>query len=1638
MTAKPTRWGKIFLGLLGAVISQAPAHAQHPNVARGWTPSGVLDVGGIDTVNPFNGNLSIRIPIGSGYPAGGPMGSYSFTLTYNSNVWNHLSRSGFNGGGQPTTSVYAVPDALANAGLGWSFSLGQIGGPSHGTYNGWLLDPPPSQGRTIFHAADGAEHSLFDDGTHWISADGTHLRYEPNSRVLELPDGTRESFDAGGYPTSILDRFGNGLNVTYHHDFAPPNQDIPSSWTISDGIRQHTVSFRPTGYAWPLQRVLVDSIQVAKFGGGFATYKFLYNGEDESGNGFQNVTMRGFGTVQNIAIDPPWRPAVFVLTRVILPDGRSYSMPLTNYVDSLCGAAGQCQGPLGRLELPTGGAMEWDYELRSMPVPNTSALFAWTAPTWSFSLHAAKRRLYDEHGFVGEWKYGGADADLPINHRPDEVTRQVTYPPAEPGGVAQRVVTYYTTCVYGVCSDAGYPDNYASEYGLPFSRRQTPDGSGRFLSQEIYPTGSTVPVRRIYVNYENDGPPGYAYDTTDGFPQLNQRLQSQRTVFLDDLLPAGRGYAMVTVESSDYDGVGHYRQVTTSDNFGFGTVHTERTKWNPNGPPTAVQPWLLNTFTYQEQEEGSTPNRQEYLFDPANGFLVCRRILENGRSQGAFDVLVAYEHDAKGNITQEKWFGGDKQNVNGYDCGSLPPVPAFAYSHQYAAGTRNKTTVQATTTLSLLDLDIDVSSGLASATRDASGWQTSLLYDSMGRLTSSAPQGDAATTIDYHDPGTPLVVDLAVGPVNAPLAKRKWTFDGLGRVVQEQTGMPAGGFSGTAVIINPLGWKLFESEPAASPVTPGLNTLCAQGNGGTAYCNFDAFGRPGKVMTADGKTTTLTYQGTRIVKRSRRVWDGIKEVLGTTREEYDGLGRLRRIREPNGIWTRYDYDSGGRLTAVTANQGGSNVQSRTFRYDGRGFLWREVQPESGIVSYKYDARGNVTHKITPTGTILYDYDAAGRLTQVSSPQAPLRILSYAPGGSSTGRLEQTRAFNDRLVGGSCRRFEVREDFSYNTTHRRLETELTSLFDGGIALEKWSQGYAYDGAGQVQTFTYPSCLAGCSDPARTQTVTYALGRPTAVPGLANAITYNGTGLLSTIVHANGVTFWQTPDATGMARPGSLSTNRDWHQEAYSYDASGNIKSIGVKTFTYDPSSRLTSATLPVSNLVFSNLPYRGYTYDAFGNLTRVTQGASATNNTSYVEYTADAATNRLQGAAYDGAGNLTSYQGSTYTWDVLGNLTSLNTGGEQWVHLYDASGERTWSWRTAPSRVDNYTLRGLDAKVLSVFTKIGSAYTWEDYLYREGQLLGAKFSDGSVAHFDVDHLGNVRQETDAGGTVIKYREFWPYGEEATTPSGTERMKFAGHERDLGNVGSTADDVDYMHARYYKGLFGRFLTPDSLAGSADSPPSWNRYAYVRGRPLIATDPNGRLLEFSGADRDKAEIMAILNSGMSGQQLQIDSSGNATLVPTTQQGPPSPQQAATAALLGAVIANAATTKISLVRGDSAALMGQIWDHKLDVADVSAFGNGPGPTAAALATHEIVEQFAQQVTFGGKVGTQIQKESHRVGTLAEEAAGGYARGKDSLQPLGSGSSARITTVYTMKVGQPVTAVVLVTTGNVVTVTRP
>jgi RHS repeat-associated protein len=215
---------------------------------------------------------------------------------------------------------------------------------------------------------------------------------------------------------------------------------------------------------------------------------------------------------------------------------------------------------------------------------------------------------------------------------------------------------------------------------------------------------------------------------------------------------------------------------------------------------------------------------------------------------------------------------------------------------------------------------------------------------------------------------------------------------------------------------------------------------------------------------------------------------------------------------------------------------------------------------------------------------------------------------------------------------------------------------------------------------------------------------------------------------------------------------------------------------------------------------------------------------------------------------------------TYVYDSVDMIAQstipTDAGQRKALHLYTASDERVASIEldaaNTPVRRE-YTVRDAASRLLRRFKQEGTApVRWdEDYIYRGTQLIAAEVETADrTRHFHVDHLGTPRLITGNGGVKISSHDYYPFGEEVTAP-GDERLKSTGHERD-------AKTLDYMHARYYSPVWGRFLSVDPIRGSARKPQTWNRYAYARNNPVRFTDPAGLYTVDCGGDarRCKAE--------------------------------------------------------------------------------------------------------------------------------------------------------------------------------------
>ncbi len=1425
----------VSVGVGSILLAVQPTSAQDlENFAKGFTPEKAYAVGDLDNVSLFNGNLTVAIPIGQEYPVGGGF-SYRFTLHYNSNAWtyetNTVPSSDPNRYWEYTERI-GHPAIDSNAGIGWSMHFGMVLPPQsnlplalrwQNTVNQWL-----------YVDSDGSQHYFYqqlhegenDGSTSTLyTRDGSYLRLtevDADNVLIEYPDGTKHHFWRGPFvnhpwwPTKIEDRFGNSL------DFSINFNGADWVWTLTDSTgRSHTLVFAGDNNFATFLRL--KQINLAAFDGTTATYDLTHTDRSVY---ICNESLAG-GSV--------WH-TLPLLDDLTLPDGSTYEMTTTfggTLTNLICG------GGLTDLTLPTLGTISWEYGDWYLPAEGfTSAdgcneigctpdLNRWFTKVEGLSV--VKRTVTDPNGPTGVWRYDNEMWPQPVGYttdpddHPHETRTFVTYPDGSCSKHYFRANTRYTS------AQAQW------DHGLPFTRN-LPTG-GLFDSVVHYPTSvdqstddpynaryqcSGSPARTQRILYDHDVLP--VWGTYNPMPgtlfghehNTNRRLQEERTIYHDD----GNRYAG-TVFSS-FDGLGHYRTATTNGNFNSGNVRTTTTNYDsatgnyPSGgyvSPATSDPWVLETYDERTVSEGGTTYKEQFCFENATGYLQRRRTLASTGRQ-AKDAVVQYLRDSDGNTTFERYFGGDNQatlNTSNPDlCAiSLPSQEVYEIQHDYTDAygsvrwSRYNHASGPGIGFKFLDQDIDQNTGLPTVSRDSAEVATHFDYDSLSRPIEAKPAAGvhgARTEYVYINASgsTPAQVDIiqwsgsqqSCGPqAVVKMTESRLFFDGMGRVMREDRRLPGG-----------IDWNRRDTDYTVRGFTDRVSTTWTGAPASwTDYQSYDQFGRAGTIVPPDGAAhaVSLAYTGVRLVDRTVNIQTGSGEVPQTTTEEYDRQGRLFKVTEANGTVTTYGYDPAGRLTSVSMTDG-VTTQNRQFQYDGRGFLTSETHPEkSATVTYSgYDARGNATQKSDAGTNLTFVYDRAERITSLSGGGITLKEFEYGEETGTTdkrrGKLWKARRFN-RLPGISgTPTVEIEEIYTYRQTGGRVSKRDTYR-DGALL---FTLGYNWDDIGQDTWLCYPS-TCDCTTPE--VEYQYDQGLLDSVVGYAT-LDYHPNLMLSRIDHANNVDDVWHADPSRMRRPARIrttgSTSAQFDTGTYLYDGAGNITDIGTSLFDYDSVSRLTYSEVSTSN----GLATETNTYDAFGNrIAASAMGLPRTNPT-------DPATNRLMGApyrpiSYDNAGNLTGWGTATYTYDALNVQNRLKDDNTNQSYVYTADDERIGILQANGSDTQmsgRWMLRDLDNQILQTYTEgaFKTALTQEkEYIRREGQLL-ARVQGGQTRHAHLDHLGTPRAWSLPDRSIVKRRDYLPFGEEVTLLD-PEQLQFTGHERDehlSGGCGSGTTTVN----------------------------------------------------------------------------------------------------------------------------------------------------------------------------------------------------------------------------------------------------
>ena len=298
--------------------------------------------------------------------------------------------------------------------------------------------------------------------------------------------------------------------------------------------------------------------------------------------------------------------------------------------------------------------------------------------------------------------------------------------------------------------------------------------------------------------------------------------------------------------------------------------------------------------------------------------------------------------------------------------------------------------------------------------------------------------------------------------------------------------------------------------------------------------------------------------------------------------------------------------------------------------------------------------------------------------------------------------------------------------------------------------------------------------------------------------------------------------------------------------YSYDSLGNITAIYkdgslVSSYSYDNQSQLVTEIDYVNDVKYI------YNYDTYGNIRSVDRYTYSTE--TYIDadiysYTNTSWLDRLTAfngttITYDAIGNPLSYNNGsayTFTWKNGRELASVVKGGVTTTYKYDAGGQRVS--KTYGSTTYNYYY----ADGLLVRQTWGNHYI--DFLYDESGTPYSLVYDGVQYYYVKNVQGDVVQIRSVYGTLLVEYSYDAWGNVLSiTGSYANTLGVDNPIRYRSYYYDFETGFYYLNSRYYDPAVKRFINADgSISGVGGDFLGYNQYAYCFNNPINLSDYTG----------------------------------------------------------------------------------------------------------------------------------------------------------------------------------------------------
>ena len=600
---------------------------------------------------------------------------------------------------------------------------------------------------------------------------------------------------------------------------------------------------------------------------------------------------------------------------------------------------------------------------------------------------------------------------------------------------------------------------------------------------------------------------------------------------------------------------------------------------------------------------------------------------------------------------------------------------------------------------------------------------------------------------------------------------------------------------------------------------------------GTAYNTqyfYDNVHRLTKQIDPDGTVTEYVYNLAGQIVRTI-VTNG--SVVSVNRTVYDELGRKIQEIGPVQYHSEYDYIEPDTIT------GGSYSDSNAgtiYHYNNEGFVDWQRDALGAYTYFEYDDYGNVIKQTLANGSYSrYEYDVMDRKTSESfydhtnHTENVLKEIRYGLEGRNTV-IETTINLDTNLSSTSIEKYNFESNLVEETGSNGARYIYTYA-PGGRLMSEIHAGiskisYQYYPFGNIKSQISKFDNTGYSE------TYFEYDKAGNVTG--QRVKNNGVGQ----AESYAVTRFEYDNWGRQTKVCRYDNDQLVSEDSVEYDWADRIvkqfkgeNECSVVEFEYDHMGNIVKKTDALGNV-------ETYTFDNAGRIISSTDRNGTLHSIQY-----DVIGNPLIKTNTDGTNTITK----AYTYDMMGNLETVDDGNEIVHYDYDGAGNKTREYGGNTTKLFKYNIAGLLTETEIYFGR--TMYQKSLYTYNEaGQVV--KVSEGHPYSMEINTVSEYKYDV-LGRRILV--------ENANGTSEKTEYNAAGLITRLTNYSGANVISNFEYTYYYD---GNQRTKTDASGSTS-------YFYDDlGRLTEAELADGTLQHYTFDSNDNRKTMTVIKDGVS----------------------------------------------------------------------------------------------------------------------------------------------------------------------------